>query len=89
MRHLDLTEIARADLKSIRRYSSRAWGADRTVQDMAALRATMKRLVAGTVVSRNRDDLRSGLQMATSGVIAYSSKRTNRVFLSFACSTTE
>lgn len=27
----------------------------------------MKGLVAGTVVSRNRDDLRSGLQMATSG----------------------
>lgn len=67
MRHLELTEIARADLKSIRRYSSRAWGADRTAEYMAALRDTMKRLVAGTVVSRNRDDLRSGLQMATSG----------------------
>ncbi len=34
---------------------------------MAALRDTMKGLLAGTVVSRNRDDLRPGLQMATSG----------------------
>ena len=64
MRHLDLTEIARADLKSIRRYSQRTWGPDRTAQYMAALRDTMKGLLAGTVVSRNRDDLRPGLQMA-------------------------
>jgi toxin ParE1/3/4 len=34
---------------------------------MAALRDTIKGLLAGTVVSRNRDDLRPGLQMATSG----------------------
>lgn len=34
---------------------------------MAGLRDTMKGLVAGTVVSRNRDDLKPGLQMATSG----------------------
>jgi toxin ParE1/3/4 len=34
---------------------------------MAALRDTMKGLLAGTVVTRNRDDLRPGLQMATSG----------------------
>ena len=34
---------------------------------MAALSDTMKGLLAGTVVSRNRDDLRPGLQMATSG----------------------
>ena len=34
---------------------------------MAALRDTMKGLVAGTVISRNRDDLRPGLQMATTG----------------------
>jgi plasmid stabilization system protein ParE len=34
---------------------------------MAALRDTMKGLLAGTVVSRNRNDLRPGLQMATSG----------------------
>ena len=67
MRHLDLTEIARADLKSIRRYSQRTWGPDRTGQYMAALRDTMKGLLAGTVGSRNRDDLRPGLQMATSG----------------------
>jgi toxin ParE1/3/4 len=67
VRHLDLTEIARADLKSIRRYSQRTWGPDRTAQYMAALRDTMKGLLAGTVVSRNRDDLRPGLQMATSG----------------------
>jgi toxin ParE1/3/4 len=67
VRHLDLTEIARADLKSIRRYSQRTWGPDRTAQYMAALRDTIKGLLAGTVVSRNRDDLRPGLQMATSG----------------------
>ena len=67
MRHLELTEIARADLKSIRRYSQRTWGPDRTAQYMAALRDTLKGLLAGTVVSRNRDDLRPGLQMATSG----------------------
>jgi plasmid stabilization system protein ParE len=34
---------------------------------MGALRDTLKGLVRGTVVSRNRDDLRPGLQMATSG----------------------
>jgi toxin ParE1/3/4 len=34
---------------------------------MAALRDTIRGLLAGTVVSRNRDDLRPGLQMATSG----------------------
>ena len=67
MRRLDLTEIARADLKSIRRYSNRAWGAGRTAEYMAALRDTMKRLAAGTVISRNRDDLKPGLQMAASG----------------------
>jgi toxin ParE1/3/4 len=67
VRHLDLTEIACADLKSIRRYSQRTWGPDRTAQYMAALRDTIKGLLAGTVVSRNRNDLRPGLQMATSG----------------------
>ena len=67
MRRLEFTEIARADLKSIRRYSQRTWGLQRTTQYMAALRDAMKGLVAGTVVSRNRDDLRPGLQMATSG----------------------
>lgn len=59
--------MARADLESIRRYSNRAWGRDRTAQYVAALRGTMKGLVAGTVVSRSRDDLKTGLQMATSG----------------------
>jgi plasmid stabilization system protein ParE len=34
---------------------------------LAALRDTLKGLLTGTVVSRNRDDLRPGLQMATSG----------------------
>jgi toxin ParE1/3/4 len=34
---------------------------------MNALRETMKGLTAGTVVSRNRDDLRPGLLMASSG----------------------
>ena len=67
MRRLELTEIARADLKSIRRYSLRTWGLERTVQYMAALRETIKGLVAGTVPSRERDDLRPGLHLATSG----------------------
>ncbi len=34
---------------------------------MAALRDTIKGLLGSTVVSRNRDDLRPGLQMATCG----------------------
>ncbi len=67
MRRLEFAEIARSDLKSIRRYSQRTWGLERTVQYIAALRDTMKGLVAGTVVSRERDDLRPGLHMATSG----------------------
>ncbi|MCC7123988.1 MAG: type II toxin-antitoxin system RelE/ParE family toxin [Acidobacteria bacterium] len=67
MKHLDLTDIARADLKSIRRYSQKTWGPDRTAQYMAALRDTMKGLRAGTITGRNRDDIRPGLQMATSG----------------------
>jgi toxin ParE1/3/4 len=67
VRHLELTEIARADLKSVRRYSQRTWGPDRTAQYMTALRDTLKGLIAGTVVPRNRDDLRPGLQMAISG----------------------
>jgi len=67
VRSLDFTEIARADLKSIRRYSHRTWGPDRTAQYMAALRDTMKGLVARNVVSSTRNDLKPGLQMATSG----------------------
>ncbi len=67
MRRLDLTEIAREDLKSIRRHSQRTWGPDRTVRYMAELRDIMKGLAAATVVSRNRDDLRPGLHIATSG----------------------
>jgi toxin ParE1/3/4 len=66
-RRLELTEIARADLKSIRRYSIRTWGEDRTSQYMGAIRETLKAVVRGTVPARNRDDLRPGLQMATSG----------------------
>jgi toxin ParE1/3/4 len=67
VRRLELTEIARADLKSIRRYSTRTWGQDRTSRYMGAIRDTMKALVRATVATRNRDDLRPGLQMATSG----------------------
>ena len=66
-RRLELTEIARADLKSIRRYSLRTWGQDRTSQYMTAIRDTLKELVRGTVPTRNRDDFRPGLQMVTSG----------------------
>lgn len=67
MKRLDLTEIARADLASIRRYSTRTWGPDRTTHYMDALRDTMKGLVRGAVIPRARDDLRPGLLMATSG----------------------
>lgn len=52
MKRLDLTEIARADLASIRRYSTRTWGPDRTNQYIAALRDTMKGLIRGTVATR-------------------------------------
>lgn len=67
MKRLDLTEIARADLASIRRYSTRKWGPEQTTKYMDALRDTMKGVVRGTVVARSRDDLRPGIQMTTSG----------------------
>lgn len=67
MRRLELTEIARDDLKSIRRYSQRTWGPERTLQYLAGLRDTMKGLVAGTVLSRERNDLKPGLRMTASG----------------------
>ena len=67
MKRLVLTEIARADLARIRRYSTRTWGGDQTDKYMGDLRETMKGLVRGTVVTRARDDLRPAVQMATSG----------------------
>lgn len=67
MRRLELTEIARADLRSIRRYSGRTWGQDRTAQYMVALGDAMKSLVAATDISRSRDDIRPGLRMVASG----------------------
>lgn len=67
MKRLVLAEIARADLASIRRYSTRTWGHEQTVKYMHALRDTMKGLVRGTVVTRARDDLRPAVQMASSG----------------------
>jgi toxin ParE1/3/4 len=67
VKRLVLTEIARADLASIRRYSTRTWGRDQTSKYIDALRDTMKALVRGTVVTRSRDDLRPGLLMASSG----------------------
>ena len=67
MKRLVLTEIARADLASIRRFSTRSWGRDQTSRYIDALRDTMKGFVRGTVVTRARDDLRPGILMATSG----------------------
>ncbi len=67
MKRLVLTEIARADLDSIRRYSARIWGQQQTATYMSAVRDTLKGLVQGTVVARARHDLRPGIQMATSG----------------------
>lgn len=67
MKRLVLTEIAKADLASIRRYSTRTWGRDQTSRYIDDLRDTMKGLVRGTVITRARDDLRPGVLMATSG----------------------
>jgi toxin ParE1/3/4 len=67
VKRLDLTEIARTDLASIRRYSILTWGPDQTTKYMDALRNTLKGLARGTVVTRRRDDLRPGIRMATSG----------------------
>ena len=50
MKRLVLTEIARADLASIRRFSTRSWGRDQTSRYIDALRDTMKGLVRGTVM---------------------------------------
>jgi toxin ParE1/3/4 len=67
VKRLVLTEIARADLAKIRRYSTRRWGPDQTTKYMDALRETMKGLVRGTVVTRTRDDLTTAIQMTSSG----------------------
>ena len=67
MRRLQLTAIAQADLKSIRRYSERQWGSEQADRYRSELRDTMKRLTAGTAACRARDDLRQGLHMAVSG----------------------
>ena len=67
MTRLVLTEIARADLVSIRRYSTRTWGQEQTTNYMNALRDTLTGVVRGTVITRSRDDLRPGIQMAISG----------------------
>jgi toxin ParE1/3/4 len=67
VKRLELTEIARTDLKSIQRYSQRIWGAQRTEQYMGALRDTMKALTTGTIVSRERNDVRPGLSIVASG----------------------
>lgn len=67
MKRLVFTEIARADLASIRRYSLRTWGPDQTSRYMEALRETLKGLALGTVVTRSRRDLRPAIRMAISG----------------------
>ncbi len=67
MKRLVLTEIALADLASIRRYSARTWGPDRTRNYMDALREAMKGIVRGTALTRERSDLRPSLQMVGSG----------------------
>jgi toxin ParE1/3/4 len=67
VRRLELTESARADLKSIRRYFLPAWGGERTERYMVALRDTMESLLSGRAVGREREDLRPRLRMATSG----------------------
>ena len=51
MRRLELTESARADLKSIHRYSIREWGVPRTALYLTALSEVMKKLVAGAATA--------------------------------------
>ena len=67
MTRLVLTEIARADLDSIRRYSTRTWGEERTTAYLNTLRDTLKGLRRGTAAARSRDVLRPGIQVAISG----------------------
>jgi toxin ParE1/3/4 len=67
VKRLAFTEIARADLAAIRRYSLRTWGPHQTSRYLDALRDTMKGLAQGSVVSRPRSDLRPAILMATSG----------------------
>jgi plasmid stabilization system protein ParE len=67
VKRLILTEIAKSDLASIRRYSTRTWGRHQTSKYIDDLRDTMKGLVRGTVITRARDDLRPGVLMAPSG----------------------
>jgi toxin ParE1/3/4 len=67
VKRLQLTEIARADLKSIRRYSQHKWGPERTKRYMSQLKQAMKGLLKGTVIGRERSDVRPGLRMASSG----------------------
>ncbi|AMY10714.1 Toxin ParE1 [Luteitalea pratensis] len=67
MKRLVIAEIARADLTSIRRYSTRTWGpgADRQVHE--CLQDCLKALTRGTEFTRSRDDLWPRIRMATSG----------------------
>jgi toxin ParE1/3/4 len=67
VKRLAFTEIARADLAAIRRYSLRTWGPHQTSRYMDALRDAMKGLAQGSVASRPRSDLRPAIMMATSG----------------------
>jgi plasmid stabilization system protein ParE len=67
VKRLVLTEIAKSDLASIRRYSTRVWGAEQASNYVDRLRDTMQGLVRGTVISRAREDLGPGVLMATSG----------------------
>ena len=67
MKRLVLTEIAKSDLASIRRYSTRTWGPDQTSRYIDDLRDKMKGLVRDTAITRARDDLRPGVLMVTSG----------------------
>lgn len=67
MKRLVLTEIARADLERIRRYSTRTWGRDQSSRYLDALRDTLKGLARGAVSTRTRNDLRPAIMMATSG----------------------
>ncbi len=89
VRHLELTEIARADLKSIHRYAERTWGSDRTAEYMAALRDTMKGLLAGTSSAATGTTSVLGSRWPRAAITACSSRSTSHASSSSVCSTTE
>jgi len=88
VRHLDLTEIVRADLKSIRRYSQRTWGPDHGSVHVGSARyheRTPRRAPSPAATATTSDLACRWLPVAAT---ACSSKPTSHASLSSVCSTT-